>query len=243
MHARNTASKRRRKSGIRLPFVMLLAISGAVAAAGAAFAGIVNSAHDFSSGGTGGPWGTPDTDRICVFCHTPHQAQPVQAPLWNRQDTTSTFKTYGSPTLDASVGQPTGNSRLCLSCHDGSVAVDAYVAGGPAIPHMMAIGDVYYPGSPYGEGGPNIGGNYSGNASVNDLRNDHPVSFIYDDGLAAADGDLRAPSSLPPNLPLFQGRLECATCHDAHNVETVGGTRLLRISNQGSVLCLTCHLK
>ncbi len=42
-------------------------------------------------------------------------------PLWNGSETTTTFTMYSSPTLQASMdGQPSGASRLCLSCHDGA---------------------------------------------------------------------------------------------------------------------------
>ena len=202
-------------------------------------AGVRGSVHDFSATGAGGIWGSPAESEVCVFCHTPHNAQ-VAAPLWNRSVPAQPFRIYGSSTLDGHVDQPTQSSRLCLSCHDGSVAIDAY-GGGAAVPQLMALGDVYYPGSPYGEGGPNIGGNYAGNHSVSALDDDHPISLQYDASVAAADGHLRLPSELPGNLPLFANRVECATCHDVHN--TLGTDGLLRVDNQGSALCLTCHLK
>jgi hypothetical protein len=42
-------------------------------------------------------------------------------PLWNGNETTTTFTMYSSATLQASMeGQPTGASRLCLSCRDGA---------------------------------------------------------------------------------------------------------------------------
>lgn len=216
-----------------------LALTALVVNAGTSAAGIRGSAHDFSASGTGGVWGSPSESEICIFCHTPHNAQAT-APLWNRAVPAQPFTIYGSATLDGQVDQPTQSSRLCLSCHDGAVAIDAY-GGGQAAPQMMAIGDVYYPGSPYGEGGPNIGGNYAGNTGVSALDDDHPISLRYDDALAAADGQLRPPSELAGNLPLFANRVECATCHDVHG--TLGTAGLLRIDNHGSALCLSCHLK
>ena len=229
---------------------VLLAVGAVVAAtfalAAVATAGVVNSKHDFSSGGTGGNWGATNQAQVCIFCHTPHNAQAGQEPLWNRVALSKTFSIYSSDTFDgkSTIGQPGGNSKLCLSCHDGSVAIDAYVAGNPSTsPKMMAIGDVYYPGSPYGQGGPNIGGNYAGNNNVNDLTNDHPVSFTYDDALANADKHLKLASALPATLPLYGGKMECATCHDVHNQKSIAGTKLLRVAKDGSALCLTCHLK
>ena len=83
-------------------------------------AGIRDSAHDFSNLG--------QRQEICIFCHTPHNADVsvTDAPLWNHQVTTKFFQVYNSSTMDATVGQPAASSKLCLSCHDGTVAVDAY---------------------------------------------------------------------------------------------------------------------
>ena len=206
-------------------------------------AGIRNSKHDFSNTGNGGIWGSPTAEELCIFCHTPHSARPIEGPTWNRVDGGQVYELYASSSLDAVPGQPTSNSKLCLGCHDGALAVDAYVRGGPDEPELMALGDVYYPGSPYGEAGPNIGGNYGLNNMVNDLKNDHPVSFDYDADLASRDGQLVDPALLSGSLPLYNGRVECATCHDVHDVVSAGNANLLRISNQTSNLCFTCHLK
>jgi len=189
-----------------------------------AFGQIKGSAHDFSSKS----W-NPDGE-ICAVCHTPHNADiTVQdAPLWNHEVTTQTFTVYDktvSPTLDATVGQPDGASKLCLSCHDGTVALD------------------------------NFGGNTGGNNFIDsehdlgtDLSNDHPVSFVYDATLASTDGGLFDPTTDPSGLGgtikddlLFNNKLECASCHDVHNGS--GNEDLLRIDNTGSGLCLTCHNK
>lgn len=67
---------------------------------------------------------------VCVFCHTPHGANPNvpgAAPLWNRQVNTTGYTTYSAPNMDTTPGQPVGVSLACLSCHDGTIAVDALV--------------------------------------------------------------------------------------------------------------------
>jgi len=182
---------------------------------------IVGSEHDFS----GESWNT--TGEICVVCHTPHHANTTvtDAPLWNHEVTQATFTPYSSATLDASVGQPDGISKLCLSCHDGTVAVDNF--GGETN------------GSEYVSGDDLIG---------TDLSNDHPVSFTYDAALASADGDLYDPTTTNSGLGstidddmLFNHKLECASCHDVHNGS--GVDHLLVKSNDQSALCLTCHSK
>ncbi|NIR43522.1 MAG: cytochrome C, partial [Gemmatimonadetes bacterium] len=61
-------------------------------------------------------------ERVCIFCHTPHHASEV-TPLWSRFLSVASYTPYNSSTLKVSAapGQPTGVSRLCLSCHDGTI--------------------------------------------------------------------------------------------------------------------------
>lgn len=184
---------------------------------------ILGSAHDFSAI-------DPD-EQICIFCHTAHNADMTvaDAPLWNHQVTTRTYQLYNSPTMDATTQQPGSSSRLCLSCHDGTVAVDSY--GG-------ATGVIF------------LGGDLA--IGADELTNDHPVSFVYDDALASTDGELFPPSSTPSTLGstvaddlLLNDRLECSSCHDVHNggaAEAVDD-HLLVITQVQSQLCLTCHDK
>lgn len=178
-------------------------------------AGITGSKHDFSASGYG-------TDRICVLCHTPHNSDTTvsDAPLWNHQVTTTSFTVYSSSTLNiVSLGQPDGVSKLCLSCHDGSVSVDNY--GGVTT---------------------NTGNEITGNANLgNTLINDHPISFTYDSALVNADTELVAANDANVVALLFSSKVECASCHDVHN--TAGNSYLLRVVNTGSALCLTCHVK
>lgn len=188
------------------------------------YAAITASAHDFTALGWSG-------GEICLPCHTPHNAKVPPddlVPLWNHDVTAAVFTLYSSPTgtLDAGpLGQPAGVSKACLSCHDGTVALDAYGTNVP-VPNMIA--------GPF-----NLG---------TDLSNDHPISFTYDTALATADGELFDPATDPSGLGgtigndmLFAGQLECASCHDVHNTAAVAS--LLVKSNAASALCLTCHDK
>ncbi|PNU18728.1 cytochrome C [Geothermobacter hydrogeniphilus] len=186
-----------------------------------AMAVISNSAHDF----TQSPYNAAE---ICVFCHTPHGAANVaDAPLWNHQLTTSTFTVYSSTTIDGSVSQPSGRSILCLSCHDGSVAIDSY--GG-------ATGTTFINGVADAPNSPKLGTN---------LQNDHPVSITYrddlDSGLRADDGTGASVTNGSVTLPLYSNKVECASCHDVHNGS--GFNPMLRADNGGSALCLVCHDK
>ena len=182
---------------------------------------ISGSAHDFSAE----TWNT--TDEICIVCHTPHNADVsvADAPLWNHMLTSSTFTLYTSPTLDATLGQPSGSSKLCLSCHDGSIALENF-SGATGGTHFIT-------------GGALLG---------TDLSDDHPISFTYNTALATADGGLNDPSTASSGLGgtiaedmLFNGIMQCASCHDVHN--GAGVDNLLLKSNSASALCLTCHAK
>ncbi len=230
----------------RLKLWLVLGTAALVAGiSGVAIAQIRNSVHDFSTTGKGGKWGSATINEVCIFCHTPHNATS-QTMIWNRQNPSATFSLYSNPgSMVTTPIQPTTYSLRCLSCHDGSVAIDALnnVGGRQPVPAMMAIGDVYYPGSPYGSGGANIGGNYAGNPNVNNLSDDHPVSILYDNGaFTLSNGRLKDPSALGPTLPLFGSRVECSTCHDVHN-NSGGLPYLLRVTASKSTLCLSCHNK
>lgn len=69
-----------------------------------------------------------DYGEVCVYCHTPHAANTTIAlPLWNRTNKATTYNTYNSSTLTQPVSQPGPNSLSCLSCHDGTVAIDSII--------------------------------------------------------------------------------------------------------------------
>ncbi|MEI8290395.1 MAG: cytochrome c3 family protein [Verrucomicrobiota bacterium] len=180
---------------------------------------IVNSRHNLSLSSPGDVHATAETD-ICIFCHTPHGAT-TDGPLWNHKMSTATYKPYSSPTLKAVVGQPNGSSRLCLSCHDGTVAL-GLVGSRPG-------GILMNNATPTGLNNVGI-----------DLSGDHPVSFTYDATLAAAKGSLRDPSALPPEVTLDRnGQLQCTSCHDPHNAQY---GNFLVMDNTGSKLCVSCHV-
>ena len=82
---------------------------------------VVNSPHNLSASGTGSVRSTTE-DQVCIFCHAPHNASPIR-PLWNRATPVDAYTIYSSPALDAEPGQPTGSSKMCLSCHDGTIAI------------------------------------------------------------------------------------------------------------------------
>jgi predicted CXXCH cytochrome family protein len=181
--------------------------------------GVANTPHNLSSSGPG-PIKVAGESRVCIFCHTPHSANPI-APLWNRNDPGTYYQTYESTTMQAQVGQPSGSSRLCLSCHDGTIALtqtfNSHNLGGTAV--YISPQDRGYIGT--------------------DLSDDHPISFVYDSALATRNPQLVDPALLPQELPLdSDGQLQCTTCHDAHD-DTFGN--FLRMDNADSRMCTECH--
>jgi len=197
------------------------------------FADILGSPHDFSGfQATGG--------QICIACHTPHNAISNAAPLWNHELSVAMYTPYSSPSMQATVGQPSGASKLCLSCHDGTVAIDAF-GGNP--------GSFVFPAQ-------------SPNNLGTDLSNDHPISFTYDDALASSDGGLFEPTNTIVTIGsgnftrtgsisdvMLEGgtELQCQSCHSVHNdfvaLDAPSAGKILKISIGQSQLCLTCHNK
>jgi predicted CXXCH cytochrome family protein len=138
----------------------------------------------------------------------------------------------------ATQGQPGSVSRLCLSCHDGTVAVNEY---GTDTQRSNSQGA----GSHYIADQFKIGG--SGN-----LVNHHPIGFSYID-VAQVDDEIASPDTVINGLAtkemttirslLYAGEMmECVTCHDVHNTKNEGETFLWK-SDRNSGFCLTCHLK
>ena len=203
--------------------------------------GVVGSKHDLSSS---------TTTQICVFCHTPHGASDIAQPLWNRNITDLTaFQMYGSPTIDAVIDPlPNAPSLACLSCHDGVSAEGDASAVNPRDTHTLRNGPG--PGSvPDNTSQPNCNACHNTGQGIYprklwrigaNLMDDHPISISYP--TPDQDPDFNIPPDPVrgwPDVKLFNGKVECPTCHDPHN----GQPLFLRKSNEYSQLCFTCHKK
>ncbi|MFQ5553386.1 MAG: cytochrome c3 family protein, partial [Thermoplasmata archaeon] len=200
--------------------------------------GIVGSKHDLSSTTGPGPLKALPSDlggttEICVFCHTPHNANPATdvRPLWNRNLSEAAYIVYTSFTLEHTAPvRPTGVSRLCLSCHDGSIPIGSVlnIAGAS---REIAMTQRFIPSEK--QIGP-------------DLRNSHPISFLFDASLKAADGQLfdpppRVETRSSADVKLWDGgQVQCSTCHDPHRVQYPKFLRKAKFS-QTDNLCLVCH--
>ena len=180
--------------------------------------GIANTKHNLSVTGPGDIKALTET-RICVFCHTPHNATP-RTPLWNKALDPINYDVYASSTLHVTPAQPTGPSRLCLSCHDGTVALGAVLspAGGIEMSGAITPGRTSYFGT--------------------SLKGHHPFSFSYN----SATINTEIVQIPPPGLHFYgSGNIvHCTTCHDPHD-NTFG--KFLLMDNRYSALCTQCHVK
>lgn len=212
------------RHGTLVQYVALIVATVAVGAGGStAIGGIQGSEHDFSATG----WAQ---GQICVPCHAPHNASTSfrAVPLWNHAVTTATYKVYTSESTIQIPGEPGVLSKACLSCHDGTIALDAY-------------------------GGATTGSNYlTGPANLGtDLSDDHPVGVLWAHQTTASGAGAPPCSNChaahgmgggmknPGPVYFYSRRVECPTCHNVHNRANL--PRMLVKSNARSALCLHCH--
>lgn len=208
---------------------------------------------------------------ICVFCHTPHGARTdITAPLWNKPANGQSYQTYDNTTMDGEVLTVGSVSVACLTCHDGTQAMDAVINE---------------PGTGLGDDGDlnalGVMPPFAAAQLTTDLRDDHPIGVQYGgfdpgtgtkidpdfkgagEGLstdvgslglarwwvdtAAGTGGVRDKTDMilytrnNPNGAADQPFVECASCHDPH--EGGGSPNFMRIANNNSDICLSCHVK
>ncbi len=165
---------------------------------------IINSDHDLRS-----RFGAPSF-AICNFCHVVHKTGPApEGPgplLWNHTaSSVASYGVYQSGSLDATdisdLGGKVTSSNLCLSCHDGTVAINSFYSnfGANLTPATFMPED----------------------RTIRDLTKQHPINFTFDAALAAKDGGLITPASVKSvdpggEVPLYNGTMQCSTCHDPH---------------------------
>jgi hypothetical protein len=243
--------------------------AGVVYAAGGAGTGVVGSMHDINVAG-GGTYQQDKYERVCVFCHTPHNAQPngaIAAPLWNHDPSTVNnldpynWSSPANGTLAFDADPLVGPSRLCMACHDGVTAVDSHGTAGSqtgSTPLRSEYTDA-------------LGA--TAKRYIDDLTVTHPIGFKYDEAAALRGSGEVVPSSqgfiasevtadfntndrggltyTPKKIQdtLYTGYMTCASCHDVHNsvnaVPDPGNNYnyFLYAKQEGSAICLSCHVK
>ncbi len=205
-------------------FIVAILLLAAVSSR-AQVTGDVIGVHDLTTGSkspiTGARAGS------CTYCHAPHSGIG-NAPLWNQTLSMQTYTPYTS-TTSPQTGNPQpplgGDSSLCLSCHDGTVAPgQTVVYGAVTMTGSMSTSDV-------------LGTN---------MQNSHPFSLVLPmkdsvDLVASlvSQGKTADPTAA---VKLIQGNIECTSCHDPHvqAKDPISQNFLVRDSSNGQ-LCLACH--
>lgn len=208
-------------------FLMLFPLMASSVWAGGS-GSVFDSKHNLSTSGKGDIRSTSES-RVCIFCHSSHNASS-EGPLWNHQTTAvGKFRTYDRATLQNRPDQPTGATKLCLSCHDGTIAVGAVKGLARPIPmkNVTATGEI--PKESKGRIG-------------TDLSGTHPVSIRYDQATALQVDHLRWPPLDPEKEvgPDHNGQVQCTACHDPHNDAKSERYPFWKKETFDGV-CLTCH--
>ena len=220
-----------------------------------AIAGIALTKHNLGTSGTGTNTFS-GTGEICVFCHTPHGGDTsASVPLWNRTlpaaNTFTTYNSLGTSSLDGTIAPVGSVSIACLSCHDGTQAMNVMINA----PGSGLTGDATFTGGAWT--GPALTASPVGSlgyASIvnigKDLKNDHPVGVQYGGGGQNAttpagafnDPDFKATTTATLNGQLVwwvdtgtTGRQKTDMMLYSRNEPTVTG------GNQPFVECASCH--
>lgn len=193
-----------------VPVAMLLLASPAAGDS------VQGSRHDFSATGPG-PFRAVSERSPCVFCHASHF---TGEKLSARPEIGKSHRPYESTTAKSRAGAPTGASRVCLSCHDGTIAI------GETRNRRITM-----------QGNDRLPEGHRANIGT-DLRKSHPVSVRQVPGKGT-----HAPRPGKGVHLDASGQVQCTSCHDPHAERagdpTVG--KFLLAPRARSTLCLSCH--
>ena len=180
--------------------------------------------HDLTPTGTGNVKGL--LTNACLYCHAPHGGTSSPTPLWNQQLSMQTYNFYTSTTYHQTSIQPGLNSpsKLCLSCHDGTIAPGQTIAYG-----TIAMSNGMKATSKLGT----------------DLKASHPFSLqtpLVDTPNVNALLFGQPAKTADPTVKLVNGTVECTTCHEPHfqSIDKQLPFFLVR-DGSNSQLCLACH--
>jgi len=175
----------------------------------------------------------------CSPCHTSlEKSQKPVVMAWSSHEL-ETYNIYAESIIS---GEPGSTSKLCLTCHDGTIGMESH-SGLTYSQHLTSEGLV-----------------------EKNLIKDHPVSVPYEYGeKSAMEEKLKNPNSLNSALGgtvaetlLENGKVECISCHDIHLTQNTMGCKgchtlgtdnpvTIRLSlwlpQNVSALCQACHLK
>jgi len=188
---------------------------------------IRDTKHNLSTSGKGEIKSLTES-RVCIFCHSSHNSSK-DGPLWNHQTTVpGIFKTYSRSTMIGKPEQPNGATKLCLSCHDGTIAVGAIRGLVNPVPMTGVNGTGEIPDGK------------KSNLGI-DLTGTHPVSIRFEQNTAMANSHLKWPP-LDPEKSVgtdADGYVQCTACHDPHGSKS--DRYPLWKKATFSEVCVVCH--
>ncbi len=189
----------------------------------------------------------------CIYCHVPSSVKgsPTapggsQILEWNRYlGNSADMQVYDSDSLRTKIQELGNESLLCLSCHDGTMAIDMVITKPDG--WGMKNESPLHMRLDKGGGLDKCTQCHDGTTAHRmdavvigrNLMDDHPVGIVY-------PGLFDSHDFFPPNsegrfrngVRLFRNKVECASCHDVHNPDIVPFMRV-----EPKELCITCHNK
>ncbi|MDO8310485.1 MAG: cytochrome c3 family protein [Sideroxyarcus sp.] len=203
-----------------------------------------------------------DDKEVCVFCHTPviesgdiSQGKVTTKPLWQQSLGVDFVYTIYDDIGRLGLGKSSVGSQslACLSCHD---SIQAFGVGRTSADHPFGV--VYRGASPAAI--QSTGAVTSAADAATPFRQAQHLTALEDFRSASRGtvegreifwvsrngvttrrtrGDLPLYGRSDGVMGLLIPHIECSSCHDPH----ASTATFLRVSAEGSQLCLTCHDK
>lgn len=188
----------------------ILAVAALFLATSASAAIVNGSKHDMAgyAAGTG-------TD-VCYYCHAAHKTTANSAPLWARAAWSGAgYVFYKSSTISVNAATLDVVSQACMTCHDGTVAVNETIKGTFGTSTLL-----------------------TGTAKIGiTLSNEHPVNLPWVTGKAGLN-DGTSIGAFKQYAVTGGTGISCASCHQVH--DNANGF-FLRVSLTAGDFCATCH--
>lgn len=160
------------------------------------------------------------SDRKCDSCHIPHKAEASNMiPLWMKATGERTYTPYSSRTLDAVVGQPRGQSKMCLGCHGRDTGSKYHLGLNLKDDHPVSFTYDSTTAATHGYlEDPSVAPSRMGAKSTCTISSSgrETCTVTTAGSLNPIADDLLRPED-PEDYSSPKNQLECTSCHDVHN--------------------------